>query len=163
MVFRKSISMTALVAAFGWLAGCATMVSAPEEDLQYQKVHDVSLSQTEIFDKAQEWLAVTFVDSKEVVEVANRETGTIIGKGRVQISPTGIVAIPVRFTIKIDTKDGRYRTTYSNYVAYYGSARNTPVEITDAGSANQTNERIAGIDADLLSYLQTESASPEDW
>tara|TARA_R100000789_G_scaffold64671_2_gene61109 strand:- start:783 stop:1274 length:492 start_codon:yes stop_codon:yes gene_type:complete len=145
------------------LAGCGTMTAAPESDLTYQQVHEVELSQGEIFEKAQEWLAITFVDSKEVVEVASPDTGTIIGKGIVQISPTGIVGIPVRFTVRIDTKEGRYRSTYTNYVAYYGTARNQPVEVTDSRSAGQVNQRIGDLDADLLRYLETSSATPDDW
>jgi hypothetical protein len=143
------------------LTGCGSMTTAPPSELQYQEVNSVDLSSGEIFDKAQEWLALTFVDSKEVIETANRETGKIIGAGKVSISPTGIVSIPVRFTITIEAKEGRYRTTYTNYVAYYGTYRNQPTPVEDQRSAGQVNQRLAELDASLLKYLQDDDS--DDW
>lgn len=144
------------------LSGCGTMTAAPESDLRYQHVHEVDFTEQEIFNRAQEWLAMRFVDSTEVIEVANQDTSTIIGKGRTSISPTGLVGVPVRFTIKIEAKPGRYRTTYSDYTGYYGEYRNKPYAIQDAVSAGQMTTEIMALDGDLLKYLQSRGAK-ESW
>lgn len=155
---KKWIATTAMALL---LTGCGSMTPAPESDLQYQQVHEVDLSQEEIFNKSQEWLAMTFVDSKEVIEVANADTGKIIGKGRAEIAPAG-VGVPVRMTIAVEAKPGRYRTTYSDYTGYYGQYRNQPYAISDARSVGQVREQLQVLDADLLEYLKNDSAS-EDW
>jgi len=46
-----------------------------------QKVHEIDLTKNEIYDLSLEWMARTFFDNKEVVEIKDKENGKIIGKG----------------------------------------------------------------------------------
>ena len=63
------------------LASCASVPVAPVEERSVQKVHDVDLTQNEIYDISLEWMARTFFDSKEVIELKDKDNGKIIGKG----------------------------------------------------------------------------------
>ena len=56
-------------------ASCATAPLAPIEDRSMQKVHDIDLTKNEIYDLSLEWMAQTFFDSKEVIELKDRENG----------------------------------------------------------------------------------------
>ncbi|MCK2149486.1 DUF4468 domain-containing protein [Marinobacter alexandrii] len=160
MTIRKSAFIVAISAG---LSACGTMVNAPQSDLQYQAVHEVQLSKSEIFNQTQEWFATAFADSKEVIEVANPDTGVIIGKGQTRISPTGLVSVPVRMTIKVEAKPNRYRTTYSNYTGYYGKYQNNPHPLADAASVGQVRDQIKILDARLLDYLQRDDPESDDW
>lgn len=150
------------VVAAAALVGCGTMTPAKQSDLRYQKVHQVDLPKSEIFSRTEEWFAKTFVDSKSVLEVVNEETGKIIGKGRTEISPTGLVGIPVRMTITVEVKPERYRITFDDYTGYYGDYRTNPSRLTDSRSVAQTNERIRDMDNGLLEYLKSTKSS-DDW
>jgi hypothetical protein len=155
------IPSVAILAALLVLSGCGAIAAVPASDLQHQGVHSIDLSSGEIFDKSQEWLALTFVDSKAVIESANRDTGKIIGAGATSISPMTMLNIPVRFTIIIEAKEGRYRTTYTNYVAYHGTYQNQPIPVQDQISADLINQKLVELDISLLEYLQ--GSDKDEW
>ena len=50
-------------------ASCASAPIAPIEDRSMQKVHDIDLTKNEIYDMSLEWMARTFFDTKEVIEL----------------------------------------------------------------------------------------------
>ena len=45
------------------------------EDRSMQKVHEIDLTKNEIYDISLEWMARTFFDNKEVVEIKDKENG----------------------------------------------------------------------------------------
>ena len=152
---KKLLAATAMLV----LAGCAGMAQAPASDLQYQNVREVDLTKDQIFDKTQEWFARTFVDSKAVIEVANRNTGTIIGGASADIVDM-MVLTPVRMTISVEAKPQRYRVTYDNYAALY---EGSPYAVSTAGSASAITEKAKALDQSLYEYLNNDSAKSDDW
>jgi hypothetical protein len=71
-----------------------------------------SVTQNELFVKANEWFAKTYNDSKEVIQLRDKESGKIVGKGafRVYAHLMGIHDYGlVRYTIKLMIKEGRYK------------------------------------------------------
>lgn len=142
-----------------FLAGCAGMEPAPIADRSLQKVHDIDLKKDEIYSRSLEWLAKTFTDSKAVIEMQDKDSGKIIGKGVITFT-AGIVNIPCRFTMSIEAKDGRYRTTYSNFTGLWDDGLNSqPLEQTR--HIEQVKADLTIIDADLLSFLSNKRDS--DW
>ena len=90
------------------LASCASAPIAPVEDRSMQKVHEIDLTKNEIYDLSLEWMARTFFDNKEVVEIKDKENGKIIGKGITMFK--GKIGwfsadIPCRFTLILEAKD----------------------------------------------------------
>ena len=115
-------------------ASCASMPIAPIEDRSMQKVHDIDLTKNEIYDISLEWMARTFFDNKEVIELKDKDNGKIIGKGITMFS--GKIGwfsakIPCRFTLMVEAKDNKYRTTYNNLVGLYGENQSRPEPLTE--------------------------------
>src|SRR5690349_15367939 len=82
------------------ISACAAIQPIPEDQRTVQGVHEVQASKDVIFTRSLEWVAQTFVDSKQVIEFQDKENGKIIGKGFTSFTNL-IVEIPCRFTIMI--------------------------------------------------------------
>lgn len=76
----------------------------------------------QLYDKAKIWLANIFNDSKEVIQVDNKESHTIIGKGLFQFTQT-MTPYNVRFTFQISTKDNRSRIQLYDIMTEQGTMR----------------------------------------
>ena len=147
------------------LASCASVPIAPVEERSVQKVHDIDLSQNEIYDMSLEWMARTFFDNKEVIEIKDKENGKIIGKGITTFK--GKIGwfsanIPCRFTLIVEAKDNKYRTTYNNLVGLYGENQSRPEPLEQKEYVDAVKAKLAVIDDGLYSYLKKSKANT-DW
>lgn len=71
---------------------------------------DSTLTSNELFTRAREWIAVTFKSANSVIQMEDKGSGIIIGKGNISIPKTSLqVGSIVSFTIKIQVKNGRYK------------------------------------------------------
>jgi hypothetical protein len=135
--------------AIAALAGCATTDTTPP--LSVVRVHEApGLSKQAICSRARDWAALTFKDSKAVVEVYDPAEGKLIGKGGFSIA-TGFAVFPISFTMVIECKDGRYRSTFENYQTHssYGAypLREDPVNNLKTKAEARTREleaKLAG-------------------
>ncbi len=74
------------------------------------------VSKTELFERARAWFATAYKNSKEVLQVSDKESGELIGKSNFQvIAKTVDVTGYVDYDIKVTTKDGKYRIEMSNF------------------------------------------------
>lgn len=104
---------------------------------RYEGIIEQPGSQDELYNKGKIWLAEAFKDAKAVVRTADKEAGTIVGKGIVQYSfmyatvkKNKLSGMPVdgsaNFTIKLFFKEGKYKYVISdisyndNYMAALG-------------------------------------------
>ncbi len=147
------------------LASCASMPVAPMEERSLQKVHEVDLTKDEIYDVSLEWMARTFFDNREVIEINDKENGKIIGKGIVIFK--GKIGwfsadIPCRFTLVVEARDGKYRTAYNNFVALHGESQNRPVPLEEKAYVDAVKAKLAVVDESLHSYLKKYKSNP-DW
>jgi hypothetical protein len=147
------------------LASCASMPVAPMEDRSMQKVHEIDLTKNEIYDISLEWMARTFFDTKEVIEIRDKENGKIIGKGIIAFK--GKIGwfsaqIPCRFTLTVEAKDNKYRTTYNNLVGLYGESQTRPEPLEQKEYVDAVKAKLAVIDEDLFGYLK-KYKSNTDW
>lgn len=103
-------------------AGCAT----PDENtppLSVVTVHDVpGKTKQQVCSQARDWAALTFKDSKAVVEVYDPVEGKMIGKGRMNVY-AGLAKFPMDFTLMVECKDGRARATFDRFMvqSQYGA------------------------------------------
>ncbi len=130
-----------------------------------QKVHDVDLTKNEIYDVSLEWMARTFFDNREVIEITDKENGKIIAKGMILFK--GKIGwfsgdMPCRFTLTVEAKDNKYRTTYNNFVALHGESQNRPVPLEEKEYVDAVKAKLAVIDEDLYAYLK-KYKSNTDW
>ncbi|MGJ1329368.1 DUF4468 domain-containing protein [Sphingobacterium multivorum] len=87
--------------------------------IEYKEVVEVpKSSKKDIFLKTQIFFANTFRSAKNVIDLNDPESGIIIGSGNFIIHPT-YLGIPqdelIRFTIKVECKDDRYRYTINSF------------------------------------------------
>lgn len=106
------------------LAGCTTspeLQQAPSPLTEVGQVVEIKgHSKDQLFESSKIWMAKVFNSSNSVVQYADKNTGSIIGKGNIQYPCSGFIDCEafgkdvVNFTIKIDTKDERVRVAFSD-------------------------------------------------
>lgn len=111
-----------LLACLFLLLGCFVgTAQAAEEPLEYQKVIEVpGASASEIYNRSRTWFAEAFVDSGAVLEIEDKATFLLMGKGKTPCShhPSTLgIRDPgsLRFTIKVEAKDGRARISLARF------------------------------------------------
>jgi len=105
-------------------------------------------------------MAERFVSSKAVIEYKDKETGTIIGNGSVEIRPVGYVAY-LGYTLKIEIKEKKYRVTAYGF-RKADSTNIHPYHYTKPKSISYALGRIDALAYDLHAYL-TKQKKPDDW
>jgi hypothetical protein len=146
-------------------ASCSSMPLAPIEGRSMQKVHEIDLTKNEIYDMSLEWIARTFFDSKEVIELKDKENGKIIAKGITGFrGKTGWFSAntPCRFTIIIEAKDNKYRATYTNFIGLWGESQSRPEPLEQKEYVDAVKAKLTRLDDDLHAYL-VKSKSKTDW
>ena len=165
IIVNKIMCYFACILSVIAFASCASVPVAPMEERSMQKVHDIDLTKNEIYDISLEWMARTFFDNKEVIEIKDKDNGKIIGKGITTFK--GKIGwfsanIPCRFTLIVEAKDNKYRTTYNNLVGLYGENQTRPEPLEQKEYVDAVMAKLAVIDDGLYSYLK-KSKSNTDW
>ena len=158
---KKLMRFALLPFLITFIVACAglKLPDAPPEELSLQQVREINLNKNEIFDKTMEWIAQSFRDSKEVIQLKDRENGKIIGKGMTHFMSGGIARVPVRFTLIVEIKDNKYRTTYNNFAAP-GMYRGDPLVIKKF--VDEVKVHLMEFDGSLYAYL-TKAKANSNW
>jgi len=110
-----------------------------------------STNYKELYVRAHVWFANTFNSAQNVVQLDDKDAGHIIGKGVFEFDET-VMVVWVNFTIEIQTKDGKYKYTLSNFL-YKGYRLE---EITfDPSDIQKINLKILNIIDGLKKSMQT--------
>ncbi len=133
-----------------------------------------------LFFKANEWFAIFFKSSKDVIQFSEKESGKIIGKGitSVYFKTLGMTKDVgyVSFTIDIDIKEGRFRYTIRDFWHHAGSSSNVispgDLRIEKSGFQlakkawiqikEQTDESIKQMIKDMESSMSSQNNN-KDW
>jgi hypothetical protein len=95
---------------------------------------DSTISKEELFIRARSWFTSAFKDSKAVLEVQDKESGELIGKGNFHFSASKMSYMyysgRIEFSIKVLLKDGRYKYEISDF---YHNGANTSYGETSFG------------------------------
>ena len=160
----RKIFLTLIITLFIGCAGIA-LDNIAEEELKVQEIIEVDLTKNEIYSLSLQWMANTFVDSKEVVEVKDAESGRLIGKGITYFTSV-VVEIPCRYTITIEAKEGRARVTIDSFTALWGEYHNKPRPVGKYKGERGILEDVKGDAAALINDLSkhlNKSKSDSDW
>lgn len=81
-------------------------------------------SAEEIYDGTKVWIAENFRSAKAVLEFDSKEKGLLIGNGQIEIPCIDAECSvwnskKVRFTMRVDIKDDRFKLMFSNFVVQY--------------------------------------------
>jgi hypothetical protein len=145
---RMSSALAA--AAVAALTGCAS--GPPLPPLEVVAVHEAKGTKQQLCTAARDWAALTFKDSKAVVEVFDAEQGKLIGKGRIRLASITEI-FPADFTMVVECRDGRVRASYSRVQPYSKGSPFPLVETSLLPLRSQAETEIKRIDADLGAYL----------
>lgn len=123
----------------------------------YQNIYKIpGKTKDQLFDRALLWFADEFKNSKSGIQYQNKETGTIIVQCEDLIS--FVVSYPVFYTLKIEVKDNKVRTTYDKI-----KVMNVPrtSDITWQFPEKKFEEIFVEVDNNLVDYLKKDVKS--DW
>lgn len=119
------------------LAFPSLLFAQKDSALSFSGIVEVNCAtKAELFSKARQWMNETFKDSKEVIQIADKESGELAGKGIMQsyyvfrtFGKEKLNPVLYDFSIGIYVKDGKYKyefmdfkveknssTTYGGYV-----------------------------------------------
>lgn len=133
-----------LIAATLALTGCASAPQgfivasdaaiAPEPDRTITHIGQaVGVTKDELFASSRQWIAETFRSSKAVIDLEDKTEGVIVGNAAIPYPKAGCAGLycaviadwQVRFKVRIDVKDDRFRVTFSDLELFapasYGS------------------------------------------
>lgn len=126
----------------------------------------------EIFSASKMWIAENFRSAKAVVEYEDRGEGTIVGNGVIAYPCTGGFACRIRadawsvgFTMKVESKDDRFRLTFTNVVlklpsSAYGPAHDEPVEWKE--DMDNIRAKLLEFGPQIVAQL-SEAQTSSDW
>lgn len=157
----RAAGATLLIAA---LAGCAVTPEAPPPPMTISAIHEApGRTKQQLCTAARDWAALTFRDSKAVVEVYDPEQGKMIGKGRVMLTSIGGY-MPTEFTLLVECKDGRARTTYDGVQPYH---QGQPFPLISNGVftlREQADTKLRALDSSLAEYMKNPKVgTANDW
>jgi hypothetical protein len=149
------------LAALTAMTGCATAETENLPPLEVVTISDAAGMQKQaICSRARDWAAVTFKDSKAVVEVYDPVEGKMIGKGRMQV-PVGLASFAIDFTLAVECKDGRFRSSFTDYYVQTNTGP-FPLRVDDPINKLRTRAEARSKDmaANLATFVTKKSA---DW
>jgi hypothetical protein len=146
--------------------------------IRYEKIVAVeSTSKDILYERANVWLAKAFVDSKEVIQYSNQETGKVLAKGLLELNATyngyeqsmGVV----RFTLEVNTKEGRVRVLISDLIHEFTDGNPSPGDLRKEKSypvlkkawrviKSETDEEIRRL-IDSFEKAVMEDSQDDDW
>lgn len=165
------------------ISGCAGMEVAKNADQPIEIVQDApGKTKDELFSASKSWLAETFVSGKAVIDDADKESGRIIAKGRIpRPCNQGLDCMAnnghmIGFTLRIDTKDGKIRTTYTNLTnifpphsgslvgtVYTPGSYESALAIKLQGDLDAANTGLTALSSSLQQYVTKDSAASKNW
>ncbi len=92
-----------------------------QEPLSFSEVVQVEgISKGELYNRAKIWFAEVYKDAKEVIQVDDKESGKIIGKGTEPftqsfMTSSAITKGGISYIIKVFLKDGRYKYEITDF------------------------------------------------
>lgn len=88
-------------------------------EFQFVKIDSVNYSKDELFLKAETWLANSFVSSKSVIQMKDKDAGKIICKGvfaYVDKEVGSTTHFDIKFSLEISVRDKKYRIKLYDFI-----------------------------------------------
>ena len=164
------------------LSGCASMERVENAGKPIEFVLDVpGKTKDQLFSASKSWIAETFVSGKTVIDDADKDSGRIIAKGNIKKPCSGMQCIAesewiIGFTLRIDIKDGKLRTTYTNptvitlpeaghYVGltYIAGSSGSESPVSLRGELDDATKGFKSLSDELKNYALKEAAANSNW
>jgi len=168
-IFKKTPMLAILILI---LSGC---MSPPKQHPIYEPIEIVEIieipneEKEDIYNKARQWFSQYFVSGESVIDYEDKKEGVIIGNG---ISNNGsnsqmgmvISKFSFEYTIRIDTKDNKFKTTITvtnhKYTIQGKTYTNKNVNPTLIESSKKEAKLIT---KKIKEYIQKKNQEKEEW
>lgn len=157
MKFLTTVSMVFSI------SGCAAMQPLTEVDKTIETITEApNFTKDQIYIGSKVWIAENFKSAKSVIEYDNKEEGVIIGNGTTSYPCTGMECLQVgaatdwklQFTMRLDAKDGKFRTTFTNLSIYKPASYSQYGGLNKVGNDYITQGSLPAVKAKLELYPQ---------
>lgn len=153
-------SVIAFFALAAGAASAATPAQLAEINKPVEQVFEApGYDKAQIYGSTKVWIAENFRSAKAVMEYENKEEGTLIGNGVIPYPCKGFLDClgkpewKVRFTMRVDTKDEKFRVTFSNInLIWPGAVYNGVYTRANDGSPLNSLKDREKISAALLEF-----------
>lgn len=99
-----------ILTAFSLNAQVDLPIDSSTNKITYSGVVNIdSTSKNDLYAKAKEWVALAFKSANDVIQLDDAPNGKLIAKGITVIKSGKYPAGNINFTLKIETKDNKYR------------------------------------------------------
>lgn len=144
---RRSVLLCTVAALFG--------AAQAQENFRVEIIREIEMPRDQIFDNAALWLAESFRSSKAVIDLKDKDIGTIIGNAAVDVRIQWGATMPMAFKLRIDVRENRYRLTFSEVqlITNFGTK---PIESANRESLEpRTRARFEQLAESFHEYLAT--------
>ena len=176
---RIKLTILAILISLG---GCAGMERATDSDKPVEFVLEApNKTKDQLFSASKSWIAETFVSGKSVIDDADKDSGRIIAKAIIKKPCDGVQCAlesgwKIGFTLRIDTKDGKIRTTYTNPIiitpstsgslvgsTYVSGSQGSERPISLRGEFDDAKKAFRALSDELQSYVTNESTGTKNF
>jgi hypothetical protein len=161
MHLKQNVTRLAAV-GIALIACLITPTSASAQPFSAEIIRPAALPKDPLFTQTVLWIAESFRSAKDVIQLQDKELGTIVANGAFDMNIGALsfmpaVNVPVSYKVRIDMRDNRYRMTFSDVrVSFDG--RPKPIEETN----REPNERrVREHFEQLANSLDTYLAQPK--
>jgi hypothetical protein len=123
----------------------------------YERIDSMpNASKLDLYNKAKIWFVNTFNSAKAVIQMDDKDAGTLMGKGLTGFDAGNLMTGPIKqyinYTININLKDNKYRMQiYDIYVSDGNATAYTPEQLLKYPKMNKKKiERIDNNVQDLI-------------
>lgn len=97
-----------------------TLTLSAQDNLTFEKVIETdSVGKATIFATINDWFATSYNSANDVIQMADKDAGIIVGNGSMSFSYGGMSYLCyegyIKYTIKVYVKDNRYKVVLTNF------------------------------------------------
>jgi len=129
---------------------CASMMEMQSDMREITIVENNNLTKDEAFDKTMRWIASYYNSANNVIQLSDKENGTIIINAAHRVSRAGgLVSYPLSYTMTIDIKENRIR-----FKQRIGSPLDPEIGGVTRGDAEEMHIYFKDLRTSLLSQFE---------
>lgn len=161
-------TLTALLVFISMSVSAQMPIDTVTRKYQYREVVTVNgATKDQLFDKARQWFVSNYKDASEVLQVQDKESGTLVGKGLFIVNFQGGPR-KVFHTVSIDCKDGKYRVTITDFMLKFSPAyTEKSFELLTKNDFWGLDKLYAATDSKVLETLKSialkTNSKPDEW
>lgn len=108
-------------------------VSAQENLTFWTVIKTDSVGKATIFASINDWFASSYNSAKDVIQMADKDAGIIIGNGSIEYNPKNLMLSCytgyIKYTIKVYVKDNRYKVVLTNFIHTVNAGNSSSCEL----------------------------------